>query len=273
MRRRHSLDLDPDGVMYDDDDDIAAGGYPPVGIERALGAMDAIGAAPSPNGAGMPVRGQRAIFGLVPGGNTLDTGTVYSLARAEDARASYWQVTLSPLYRLGVGAIPAGMPASTLNGAPLVRMTWGGGGVTYRVDFEYPVAGASFCVAGDNVMLDVRATDGVSVFTPADIVACNAWVSPMSAAPTSAAPLVLWTTDAAFFGPLPMSPFARVLLVALDTLTATGSVQFQGALGNTTVALPAGVAVHRVPIPASAQLVTVLCSAGFLSVGQELAFT
>lgn len=272
---RHRLQLDADDIAYDDDDVIDGGSYEAVGLDRVFDAMAVIGAGTAPNGANMPVRGQRVVFERAPGLLTLDTDTVRVLARAEDKRVSYWQVTLSPLYRVPVGPVPAGMPDSIRNAAPLVRMTWGGGGVTFRVDFEYPCNGASFVVAGDNIQLDARAQDGVNNYADAEIVAANAWVSPMSAPPTSPQPLVLFGFgDVPLYGPTRLRPFSRALLVGTDTAGATCTVTFQGALGNVTLHLPAAnESMRRVPVPAGAQLVTVLVSAGNVAVGEELAFS
>jgi hypothetical protein len=223
------------------------------------------------------IRGQQVIFPRLASG-LLDTNSFQSLLRAEDMAVPYWQVTLSPVYRSGVGStidgIPArGIPPTVATGDPVLRMTWGGGGVSFRTDIPYPSLGASFAVAGDNIMLDVRPRDGVTVFPVVDVPAVNAWVA-KRAAPTSHAPLLI--TDiisAPFAGPFAVNPFARALVIYTDTAGATITVTFTGPTGAIVSSTTALLEPTRVPIPTSAVRYTVAVDIGLVSVAEELVFT
>lgn len=226
-----------------------------------------------------PVLGQQVVFERASGAAPQPlTAKVFTLARAEDASASHWQVTLSPIYRLLVGSTDDAMPGlQTLaadkvrTGAPNVRLTWGGGGVTYRTEFQYPANGSSFVVAGDNVMVEVYARDYVTTFTDGQLPAVSAWVAP-TGNPTAASPVMVDFINGTP-GNSNIRAFARVLLVALANTTATANVTFDGAFGPSNVTVPAGGGVHRIPIPCNANIYSVAPTVGTVACGFELAFT
>jgi hypothetical protein len=219
------------------------------------------------------VRGQRVEIPWDPVSGILQTGRnrAQVLFRAEDRNTPYWQVVLGPIFRLAVGPMLEGLP-QTATGNLVARMTWGGGGTNFRTEFQYPPRGTSFVVAGDNVMLDVFALDGVTVFTEATRPAVGAWVQG-KAAPTTLQPLIHdGLGDAPFVGPTRVGPFARAIHIYPSNTGVTLTVTFAGPTGTTTLRiLPTG---HvRVPIPTLATTWTVLVSAGTVAVAEELVFS
>lgn len=176
------------------------------------------------------IRGQRFVPDLSPTGTIIVASK--QLVRAEDPslQINHWQLVLSPIFTAQVGAMIQGDPARHLNGDGtgmyLVTMTWGAGGVNYTTDFPYPVAGASFSVAGDNVMLTARTQDFFGVYTEANKPCFNVWVTP-TAIPLSPRPLTEWfQTGLALAGINEIPPWARTLTVTKDTLAATVLVEY-----------------------------------------------
>jgi hypothetical protein len=197
------------------------------------------------------------------------------LLRAEDDSVPYWQVTLAPIFRLGVapsieGLLPDG---SFATGDPRCTMTWGGGGVNFRTAFTYPVQGSSFVVAGDNVMLEVEATSPI-VVTPDNTPVASAWVAP-TGVPTSQAPLLDGTDSAsALVTTRTLSPFARAIHLIPSVNPQIFTYFFLGgaALGGPNLATVN--APLRIPIPSYANSVTVSVPAfGVFGFFQELVFT
>ena len=220
-------------------------------------------------------RGQRVAFNITAAG--ILVGVAQQLFRAEDRRVPCWQCVLAPVTRNGgeegIGGMPAiNAPISPLEtGLTVVEMVWGGGGVKFRTRFPYPVCGASFSVAGDNIDMRVFPSDFATVFTNATRPAVAGWVQ-ARAIPTSYDPLVIWGgTAQGLANPIP--PFARALLVGRDTLAATSTILFTGAGIAMTVAIPATSDVVRIPIPIGATTFTPTPSAGVVECGVELAFT
>ena len=148
-------------------------------------------------------QGQRVVFPINGSGNLVAPFT--SLLRAEDTRVNYWQVNNAPTYRAGVGPLIEGMPgfaSPALEQEPgmRLRMTWGGGGINFRTELNYPAVGASFVASGDNIQIDVGINTSTSVggvvFTEATKPVYSGWVKPL-AAPTSIAPLIVgWAVGA-----------------------------------------------------------------------------
>jgi len=140
------------------------------------------------------VQGQRVTFERNPTTGAL-TGVIQPLLRAEDPNVHVWDVILSPVFRDAVGPDGQGMPTFSLGelaGAPAMRLTWGGGGVSWRQELNYPVRGACFSVAGENVMVEVFPFDTVTVYPPGSVPSVVAWVRPSdSAAPKSS----LWQAE------------------------------------------------------------------------------
>lgn len=219
------------------------------------------------------VQGQRV---AIPIGSTgLLVEGAHTLARGEDANVRSWQVTLAPITQNGVGSNDDGMPShrnpAGATGRLACRLTWGGGGVGYQTRFAYPINGASFSVSGDNVMVEVFPQDFATAFTDATRPAAAAWLKP-GAVPQTQDPIVVWGTLAAVATPL--SAFQRAIHIAHDTPGATVQVTFATTLGVLAVIqLSATEGVTRIPIPANAETVLAVASAGLVSAGFELAFT
>ena len=129
--------------------------------------------------------------------------------------------------------MPAFRPAPSLpNGSAFVRMTWGGGGVSFRTTYAYPVAGSSFAVAGDNVILDIIATDGTTVFTPQTLPVFEAWAKPL-AQPTAPQPLLTpEANDLAGPATVGIFPFCRALWVYPSNQAAVITVVFNVMIGG-----------------------------------------
>lgn len=202
------------------------------------------------------VNGQKVTFDIGP------TGTLVrefkTLMRGSDPSVALWQVTVSPMFRVPVGPDVLGMPPVN-NGVPLMRMTWGGGGVTFRDSFFMPAAGASFCVAGSEVNIEVMPADPVTVYTPDTVPAVVGWLKPVSSA-ESGSELFATSTYPSPGAPEIVRAFARYLWVGGDDPAATFTVTWGMSFGTYVVALPPG--MHRIPVPESAANVTIAASAG-----------
>lgn len=229
------------------------------------------------------VQGQRFEPQLNPATGTIVAFQRVQLVRAEDPdrKTKLWQVVLSPVYQKGVGALVQGVPARHLagdgTGNYLVTMTWGGGGVTFTTEFDYPASGASFCVAGDNVMLSITAQDFATVFTDATRPCVNAWVTP-GAQSTSTRPL----TDSSPVGGgglpgiQPISPWARTLTISKSDPAATVLIEVARDVAGTFVTLAnLTAALQSVTLPVPSRAIQLRCtsSAGSAFVMQDLVFT
>ncbi len=202
------------------------------------------------------VQGQKVVFDLGPGG-ILVPG-FKTLMRGTSKDAALWQVTVSPMFRQPVGPDVIGQP-NLNNGIPLLRMTWGGGGVTFRDSFFMPACGASWCVAGEEVMLEVTPNDAVTAYTADTLPGVVGWLKPVQSADGDAA--VFATSQYPTPGAAEIiRAFARYLWVGNDNVAATSLVTWHMSFGNFVVALPAG--IHRIPVPESAAAVTLTASAG-----------
>lgn len=209
------------------------------------------------------IRGQRYEPTLTPAGLILRKEE--QLIRAEDPSrtVNLWQVTLSPVFQRAIGQDFQGIPArqNPVTGAGLyqVEMTWGGGGVGFRTRYSYPASGASFAVAGDNIMLQAFSLDIVNVYTEDNKPCFVVWVAP-TAQPSSPRPI----TEVVNAGRNPIPPWARALTVTKDTLGATVLVEFSfGAGAFVAFAQLQGTDSElSVPIPSGAIEVRLTASAG-----------
>jgi hypothetical protein len=243
--------------------------WPPTFEQMASGmllrqAMPAV--APQP---GTPVNGNRVNFVLTPAG-TLVTGQWTPLLRANNRDVQLWQVTLAPVFRQPIGPVSQGMPVvAAETGAPRFRMTFGAGGVTFRHEGAYPVAGACFTVAATEIALDVMANDAVTVFTPASAPAVLGWITPHPS-PQGITPLMAGTIgNAALVGPFTVAPFCRALWAYAATAGATVTVTFTGPLGTVTASVASGT---RIPVPGGYLRYSAVASAGDASIVEELSF-
>lgn len=228
------------------------------------------------------VRGQRYTPTLNVGGAF--PGSIFrqqaQLVRAEDRNVSLWQVVLSPVFQNQVGSVIQGDPARHINGDAtgnyLVTMTWGGGGVTYQTEFAYPAAGASFCVAGDNVMLSLITNDLFTAFTEANKPCVSVWVTP-GAQPLSPHPLTeFFLTGAGVAGINEVPPWGRSLTVTKANPAATVLVEMSlGIVGTFTAIanMTAADQVLRIPVPSTAIQVRLTPSVGAANGMFDLVFT
>lgn len=209
--------------------------------------------------------------------------TTQQLVRAEDpsGRTKLWQVMLSPVYQKQIGAVVQAQPQRRAAGAGagnyIVTMTWGGGGVTYQDEFDYPASGASFVVAGDNVMLSIRPQDFATVFTEDTKPCVNAWVTP-GAQPSSAHPLT--DIDGTGGGGLPITvairPWARKLTITKTDPAATVLVELARDVVGTFITIAnmtAALQILEMPIPSRALQYRFTPSAGGVFVMMDLVYT
>ncbi len=222
------------------------------------------------------VRGQRVELPL--NGNLLAPG-FQTLLRAEQPSVNYWEVNVAPIYRKSVGPVIEGMPGFVAGGGAVdpgikLRMTWGGGGVSYRTELFYPRVGASFCVSGDNIQLEAGLlANGSQVFTEENRPVVSAWVKPVGA-PTSQAPLVSgFFAPEALYGPRFISPWTKALLVGKDTAAATVTVRLYSSPVLFTTFVWTGTGIERFPIADASYMAEVFASAGNVMVAEEYAFT
>lgn len=219
------------------------------------------------------VQGQQVIFPLQPSG--VLAHNAFDLIRAEDDEVATWQINLSPVFRSGVGSTIFAQPARNApilaTGNIVVIMTWGGGGVKFTTQFAYPINGASFSVSGDNIQVQVVATDNATVFAvPANIPAVQGWASKRSS-PTAPEPLIV------NMGNLPaptfLDPWVRAVHVGGTDPAGLITVQFNLVSGPVVFAFPAGTRIERIPVPNDTISVQAAVTAGIVSALGELAFT
>jgi hypothetical protein len=197
----------------------------------------------------------------------------YTLARGEGRDVKLWEVTIAPVFRTAVGSDVLGMPtvATSPNGIPRMRLTWGGGGVKFRDEAFLPAAGASFTLVGDNVMVEVAPTDFATVYTAATRLSMVGWVKPVVSPSAS----VLFATSPNRASPITrdiVRAFSRHVWISGSNAGATFVVTFEGGPGpiTETVALPAG--VSRIPVPEWAQNISVTASAGTINLSWEFSY-
>jgi len=221
--------------------------------------------------------GQRVDFDLSPNG-TVDSNKRYALARGEyreNPGVVCWQVTLSPIFQAGLGPTIEGMSrraaAPYAAGDIRLHLTYGGGGVSFRTQFAYPVNGTSFAVSGDNVQLELSSLDRATPYTLSNRPSVMGWIAPVSV-PTSRDPLVIWEPFPN--GVLtPLMPWCRALVVGRSLSAGVVTVAFSSAFyGPVVVELPSSGLV-RVPVPLNAEFVQVASTLGVAQVGLELSFT
>lgn len=204
------------------------------------------------------------------------------LVRAEDpsGKVSLWQVTLSPIFQFQTGPQIQGIPARHTNGDTdgqyLVTMTWGGGGVNFSTEFAYPAHGASFSVAGDNVMLTAITNDLFTTYTEQNKPCFDVWVAP-GAQPVNPRPLVeFFQTGAGIAGINEVPPWARSLTVTKANPAATVIIEISLEVVGTFIVLVNMTAADQrieIPLPSRAQQVRVTPSAGVANGMFELVFT
>jgi len=222
----------------------------------------------APTGPQTPTHGYRVNFARTPSG-TLVAQDWQTLLRVSDRNVPTWQVTLSPVFRQQVGPVPSGMPTSAAQtGSPRFRMTFGAGGVTFRHEGPYPLTGATFTVAANDIAVEVMANDAVAVFTADTVPAVLGWVTP-NAAPQAVAPLFVGYGNAALVGPFTASPWTRALHVFHDTAGSTVTLSLTGPLGTQTIVVPSGT---RVPLAGNALRYSATSGAGNVSVTEEISF-
>jgi len=233
----------------------------------------------APPSAPITVRGQRYVPTLNPGGTIFREKA--QLVRGEDPErlSNAWQVTLSPVFQFQNGPIIQGVPARHLagesDGSYLVEMTWGGGGVTFTTEFAYPAHGASFAVAGDNIMLSVISNDLFTVHTEANKPCLDVWIAP-TARPTTLRPLVELGTGSVIGDVTPIPPWAHTLVVAKSDPAATVVIEYSLDIVGTFFVFRNMTAAEQsveLPIPSRAQQVRVTTSAGTARVMMDLVFT
>ena len=218
------------------------------------------------------IRGQRVVIPLNAVGGL--SRELFQLLRAEDDRVDAWTVVLAPVTQNAVGEMLEGQPARSAGffpgaaGNPRVQMTWGGGGVTFRTQFQYPVNGATFAVAGQNISLQVGAFTALGGFTDATRPALEGWCAP-NAYPTAREPLVEWILVTSLV-PEPVLPWTRAVWVSKDVNTVC-TVTFSPSL--VTIIIPVQVGVQRIALPTGTETVTVTSVIGAPAVGFEMAFT
>jgi hypothetical protein len=209
------------------------------------------------------MQGQRVVFARTAAG-TLVPNNWQALARAESRDVRMWEVTVPPVFLADVGPNSLGMP-SRETGMPKLRITWGGGGVTWQTEVVAPEVGAVFTVAGEHVHIEVAPFDTTTVF--ASDLAMVGWIQPTESAASK--PLFAASAGLILVGGMLVEAFARYLWVGSSAAGATLSVQWLTAAGGSfTVELGPG--YTRIPVPASAKRVDLFATAGTLTWCWEL---
>lgn len=225
------------------------------------------------------IQGQRFVFPRNNVSGFLEK-TPGTLVRAEAAEVRSWQITLSPVFRDSIGPIgPNGLPGEVFpaidHGFPELLMTWGGGGISWRQSIAYPVVGASFTVSGDNVQLDVMATDVATPYAVGNVPAVEAWCKPLAIGSFPVPLVISDISHTALFGPRAIHPWCRTIVVSGTNPAATIRVVITSSAGGAApvdVTVPANV-MTRIPVPTNGYRLEVTPSAGEANVLQELAFT
>ncbi len=269
MARRtfNPRDFDYGVPEYDAIDEVE---YEPVELQRATDALQVMGAAPQQNN---PVIGRQVTLPVDPATGLLDITDASGwrdLVTAGFTGGTLWQVTLAPVTQQRAN------PAATVpfTGNPLLRMQFGGGGVSTELLFNYPLLGASFVLPAESITMAVRATDATVVIAPNGPPVVAAWLM-RDAQPTYESSLFTAafrnSPNAAGF----VFPFAKRLHCAIDFGANPMTIEFFNFAGATI--FRADIADTRyvaVPIPQDAQRYNVSTTApASITVFQELAFT
>lgn len=229
------------------------------------------------------IRGQRLVPTLNQGGPF--PGSIFreeaQLIRAEDpsGKVNTWQVVLSPVFQFAIGPTIEGVPARHLAGDATgqyrVKMTWGGGGVSFQTEFNYPAAGASFSVAGDNIMLQAITDDFFTVFTEANKPCFDVWVTP-AARPISPHPLTEIDFAGVIGGTIALFPWTRQAIITKSNPAATVLVEVSLGVVGTFVPLANMAAADQIltlPIPSRAIQLRVTPSVGNAVIMTDMVFT
>lgn len=224
-------------------------------------------------------QGQRVVMPRNPVTNQLLQNSPQTLVRGEDPAVNYWQVNLAPQYRQGIGPTTDGMPAHAFPAQPTGqiqwRLRWGGGGINFQSqEMFYPVAGASFVVSGDNVMVEVFTFDN-TVFSDFDVPVVSGWLKPLGA-PTAPQPLMGSLFQAALYGPQFVKPWTKAVHVGSSLPGATITVRlYFSAVAFNEYQYTSGIVepVARIPIPSNVYMVEAFADIGDVNVVEEYAFT
>jgi hypothetical protein len=226
--------------------------------------------------ANIPVRGTRVEMPRNVDGTT-NASIVQTICRAEDDSVPVWSVNLAPIFLKGIGPQQQGMPGARFpplaTGSPVMTVTFGGGGVSWRQDLAYPRAGAVFNVAADNVNIEVRwGGDPFLVYTEANTPVASGWVKP--AIGNASVPLLsgFELTAGPIYGPRELFPYSRAIWIASDTPGATITVTLDGEAGASVTVFVIGPGPVRFPTGSQDYRVTVTTAAGGITVAQELVF-
>lgn len=208
---------------------------------------------------------------------TTDSNIRQTICRAEDPNVDVWTVNLAPVNLQGIGPQQEGMPGFRFppepTGSPVMTLTFGGGGVSFRQDIAYPKAGAVFTVAADNVNVEVNwQGDPFHVYTPAKTPVVQGWIKP--AIGNYAVPLLSGFELVAgpIYGPRELFPYSRAVWIMTDTPGATVTLTLDGEAGPSISQWVQGPGAVRVPTGSQDYRVQVDVSVGGCTVAQELVF-
>lgn len=191
----------------------------------------------------------------VGGGNVAyDLNTTLSLLELRGIDWGPWAITLDAM-QPSVSPWPGPRLSST--GLPRVVVTFGVGGQTRTVEFDYPYGGATFVLNTDNANVGVRATVP-DPHNPTLTPSVGAWAVP-GAVQAVSTPMMLTEADSAAAGTVPA--FARSLLVSAYNpggvlpagqttvlFSDTSGVPVYGRFAYVRSAAP-GPGFFRVPVP------------------------
>lgn len=190
------------------------------------------------------------------------------LVSGEFTGGQQWQVTLAPVEQVRLN------PGSTypVTGNPIVRMRFGGGGVSTEFIFSWPVLGTSFVIPAESLALAVRPSSAMVISAGNQIPTVTAWLM-MDAVPTFGSALYTGAIKAVAGISGLVSPFAKRIHLGASAAT-TVDVVFYDALGVVIWQAATTAQNFSVPIPGNAIAYGASCAAGIsVSAVQELSFT
>ena len=241
-------------------------------IARALAEQAAL-APKSVGGQNNIVIGKRVQLPTNPAGTAIDITDASGwrdLVRGYYQGGTLWQVTLAPVEQVRDN------PAATLpfTGTPLLRMQFGGGGVSTEFLFVWPLLGASFVIPAESLTMDVRGTDAAVFLPGASSPFVSAWLL-KDAKPTFPASLFGNGVRASPSVSAFLLPFTRRLHIGYSDPATTVRVELFNFAGGVVYSCDVdGDTAFTVPVPADAQRFTVTGQApASVSVVQELSFT